>query len=67
MPVHGLWDALRSRGLLEEAKNGEELRQLLLDSKTGLFAEWMAGEDTSTTTCAVVCELLASMTFSVGR
>ena len=29
MPVHGLWDALRKRGLLEEAKNGEELRRLL--------------------------------------
>ena len=29
MPVHGLWDALRSRGLLQEAKNGEDLRRLL--------------------------------------
>ena len=29
MPVHGLWDVLRERGLLEEAKNGEELRRLL--------------------------------------
>ena len=29
MPVHGLWDALRSRGLLQEAKNGEDLRLLL--------------------------------------
>ena len=45
----------------------KELRELLLDSKTGLFAEWMAGEDTGTTTCGVVCELLASATFSVGR
>jgi hypothetical protein len=45
----------------------KELREMLLNSETGLFAEWMAGEDTSTTTCAVVCELLASMTFSVAR
>ena len=29
MPVHCLWDALRKRRLLEEAKNGEELRRLL--------------------------------------
>ena len=29
MPVHGLWDVLRSRGLLQEAKNGEDLRRLL--------------------------------------
>ena len=27
--MHCLWDALRKRGLLEEAKNGEELRRLL--------------------------------------
>ena len=45
----------------------KELREMLLNSETGLFAEWMAGEDTSTTTCGVVCELLASLTFSVGR
>ena len=36
MPVHGLWDALRSRGLLEEAKNGEELRQLLQGKKVAV-------------------------------
>ena len=29
MPVCGLWDVLRSRGLLQEAKNGEDLRRLL--------------------------------------
>ena len=29
MPVHGLWDVLRSGGLLQEAKNGEDLRRLL--------------------------------------
>ena len=29
MPVHSLWDAFRRRGLLEEAKNEEELRHLL--------------------------------------
>ena len=45
----------------------KELREMLLNSETGLFAEWMAGEDTSTTTCGLVCELLASLTFSVGR
>ena len=44
-----------------------ELREMLLNPETGLFAEWMAGEDTSTTTCGLVCELLASATFSVGR
>ena len=34
--MHGLWDALRSRGLLEEAKNGEELRQLLQGKKVAV-------------------------------
>ena len=45
----------------------KELRELLLDSKTGLFAEWMAGEDTSATTCAQVCEVFASLTYTVSR
>ena len=45
----------------------KDLRELLLDSKTGLFAEWMAEEDTSATTCAQVCEVFASLTYSVGR
>ena len=36
MPVHGLWDALRSRGLLEEAKNGGQLRQLLQGKKVAV-------------------------------
>ena len=27
--MHGLWDALWSRGLLEEAKTGDELRKVL--------------------------------------
>ena len=36
MLVHGLWDALRKRGLLEEAKNGEELRRLLQGKKVAV-------------------------------
>ena len=36
MPVHGLWDALWSRGLLEEAKIGEELRKLLQGKKVAV-------------------------------
>ena len=45
----------------------KELREMLLNSETGLFAEWMAGEDTSATTCAQVCEVFASLTLSVSR
>ena len=36
MPVHGLWDALWSRALLEEAKTGEELRKLLQGKKVAV-------------------------------
>ena len=45
----------------------KELREMLLDPLTGLFAEFRAGEGTSTTLCGQVCELLASLTFSLGR
>ena len=45
----------------------DALRHLLLDSKTGLFAEWMADEDTSTTLCGQVCELIASLTFRAAQ
>ena len=36
MPVHGLWDALRSRGLLREAKSGDDLRRLLEGKRAGV-------------------------------
>ena len=29
MPAHGLWELLRSRGLLREVSDAEELRELL--------------------------------------
>ena len=45
-----------------------ELREMLLDSTTGLFAEWMAAEaEAGNALCEQLCALLASSTFSVGR
>ena len=47
MPVHGLWDALRRRGLLEEAENGEELRQLLQGKKVAVdLSIWVVEGET---------------------